>query len=229
MLYFFDEYALDTERRELRGGGPESPSVEPKVFDLLVYLIEGRDRVVSKDDLIAGVWMGRAVSDSALTSCINAARVTVGDNGQEQRLIRTLPRKGVPIRRHCAGGEQPGRADATERRACVGEARESLFRASRRWPFCRSRISATTVSSSISLMASPRTSSHALRGSSGSSYPLATRRSHTGERGQRKSDRSRARSALCAGRQRQAFRTASADRRGVERDVDRPASLDRAI
>ena len=94
MLYFFDEYALDTDRRELRRGDGLLP-VEPKVFDLLVYLIGGRDRVVSKDDLIAGVWMGRVVSDSALTSCINAARVAIGDNGEEQRLIKTLPRKGV--------------------------------------------------------------------------------------------------------------------------------------
>jgi TolB-like protein len=94
LLYFFDEYALDTDRRELRRGDGLL-SVEPKVFDLLVYLIEGRDRVVSKEDLIAGVWMGRVVSDSALTSCLNAARATVGDSGELQRLIKTLPRKGV--------------------------------------------------------------------------------------------------------------------------------------
>jgi DNA-binding winged helix-turn-helix (wHTH) protein len=94
LLYFFDEYALDTDRRELRRGDGLL-SVEPKVFDLLVYLIGGRDRVVSKDDLIAAVWMGRVVSDSALTSCINAARSVVGDSGGSQRLIKTLPRKGV--------------------------------------------------------------------------------------------------------------------------------------
>ena len=80
MLYFFDKYALDTDRRELRRGDGLL-SVEPKVFDLLVYLIASRGRVVSKEDLIAGVWMGRLVSDSALTSCINAARVTIGDSG----------------------------------------------------------------------------------------------------------------------------------------------------
>jgi TolB-like protein len=94
LLYFFDEYALDTDRRELRRGDGLL-SVEPKVFDLLVYLIDSRDRVVSKEDLIAGVWMGRVVSDSALTSCINAARVTIGDSGESQRLIKTLPRRGV--------------------------------------------------------------------------------------------------------------------------------------
>ena len=69
--------------------------VEPKVFDLLAHLIGKRDQVVSKEDLIAGVWLGRVVSDSALTSCINAARVAIGDSGESQRLIKTLPRKGV--------------------------------------------------------------------------------------------------------------------------------------
>ena len=69
-------------------------SLEPQVFDLLVYLIENRDRVVTKDDLIQSVWKGRIVSESALTTRINAVRKAVGDNGDRQRLIRTLPRKG---------------------------------------------------------------------------------------------------------------------------------------
>jgi DNA-binding winged helix-turn-helix (wHTH) protein len=94
LLYFFDDYALDTDRRELRRGG-RLLSVEPKVFDLLAYLIGSRDRVVTKEDLIAGVWMGRVVSDAAVTSCVNAARVAIGDSGDSQRLIKTLPRKGV--------------------------------------------------------------------------------------------------------------------------------------
>ena len=94
MLYFFDEYVLDTDRRELRRGDRLIP-VEPKVFDLLAYLIEGRERVVSKEALIAEVWSGRVVSESALASCINAARNAVGDSGESQRLIKTLPRKGL--------------------------------------------------------------------------------------------------------------------------------------
>ena len=94
MLYFFDGYALDTDRRELRRGEKLLP-VEPKVFDLLAYLIDSRERVVSKDDLIAQVWMGRVISESALSSCINAARVTIGDSGEKQHLIKTLPRKGI--------------------------------------------------------------------------------------------------------------------------------------
>ena len=72
----------------------EPIAVEPQVFDLLVYLVQNRDRVVSKDDLIASVWGGRIVSESTLTSRINAARKAIGDSGKEQRLIRTIARKG---------------------------------------------------------------------------------------------------------------------------------------
>ena len=67
MLFSFEDFTLDSERRELRAGGGVV-SIEPQVFDLLVYLIENRDRVVSKDDLIASVWGGRIVSDSTLDS-----------------------------------------------------------------------------------------------------------------------------------------------------------------
>jgi adenylate cyclase len=64
------------------------------VFDLLTYLIRNRERVVSKDDLIAAAWDGRIVSDAALTTRLNVARSAIGDSGEEQRLIKTLPRKG---------------------------------------------------------------------------------------------------------------------------------------
>jgi DNA-binding winged helix-turn-helix (wHTH) protein len=74
--------------------GSEPIAVEPQVFDLLVYLVRNRDRVVSKDDLIASVWGGRIVSDSTLTSRINAARTAGGDSGEDQKLIRTIARKG---------------------------------------------------------------------------------------------------------------------------------------
>lgn len=92
--FLFAGHILDKDRRELRRGAEAIP-VEPQVFDLLVYLVENRDRVVSKDDLIASVWNGRIVSDSSLTSRINAARKAIGDSGEEQRLIRTVARKGL--------------------------------------------------------------------------------------------------------------------------------------
>jgi TolB-like protein/cytochrome c-type biogenesis protein CcmH/NrfG len=90
----FDNYALDTRLRELRREG-ELVAMQPQVFDLLVHLLKHRDHVVSRDDLIALVWGGRIVSDSTLDSRINAARNAIGDSGKEQRLIRTIPRKGL--------------------------------------------------------------------------------------------------------------------------------------
>ena len=93
MELLFYNHSLDTDRRELRRGS-EPIAVEPQVFDLLVYLVQNRDRVVSKDDLIASIWGGRIVSESTLTSRINAARKAVGDSGQQQKVIRTIPRKG---------------------------------------------------------------------------------------------------------------------------------------
>jgi len=92
--FLFANHVLDTDRRELRRSG-EHIAIEPQVFDLLVFLIENRDRVVSKDDLIASVWQRRVVSDSTLTSRINAARKALGDSGDQQILIRTIPRKGI--------------------------------------------------------------------------------------------------------------------------------------
>jgi TolB-like protein len=91
--FTFDNHRLDTERRELLCGGAPI-SVQPQVFDLLVYLLQNRDRVVSKEDLVASIWGGRIVSDSTFTSRINAARKAVGDRGVDQKLLRTIPRKG---------------------------------------------------------------------------------------------------------------------------------------
>src|SRR5262249_10429510 len=94
LQFLFEGHVLDTDTRELRRGY-ESVAVEPQVLDLLVYLVENRDRVVSKDDLIASVWGGRIVSDAALTSRVYAARKAVGDTGRDQKLIRTISRKGL--------------------------------------------------------------------------------------------------------------------------------------
>jgi TolB-like protein len=94
LLFIFENYELDCDRRELRRG-TGLIQLEPKVFDLLAHIIQNRERVVSRDDLIAAVWDGRIVSESALATCINAARSAIGDNGEEQRLIKTLPRKGI--------------------------------------------------------------------------------------------------------------------------------------
>ena len=90
----FAGQVLDVDRRELtRDGIPVS--VEPQVFDLLVYLVSNRHRVVSKDELLASVWGGRIVSESTMAARLNAVRKAIGDNGEQQNLIRTYARRGV--------------------------------------------------------------------------------------------------------------------------------------
>ena len=82
MLYLFEDYVFDTDQRELRRGA-RLISLQPQVFDLLEYLIRNRERVVTKDDLFGAIWGGRIVSESALTTRINAARTAIGDNGEQ--------------------------------------------------------------------------------------------------------------------------------------------------
>ena len=94
VLFQFDKFLLDTERRELSGGDGGTVHVEPQVFDLLLHLVWNANRVVSKDELIERVWNGRAVSDAALNSRINAARRAIGDTGERQAIIRTVQRRG---------------------------------------------------------------------------------------------------------------------------------------
>jgi TolB-like protein/tetratricopeptide (TPR) repeat protein len=91
--FLFEDQVLDADRRELACAG-EGVSLEPQVFDVLLYLVEHRDRVVGKDELFDKVWDGRIVSESTLTSRINAVRRAIRDTGKDQRLLRTVPRKG---------------------------------------------------------------------------------------------------------------------------------------
>ena len=123
MLYFFENFVLDPARRELRCGNALI-AVQPQVFDLLEYLITNRDRVVSKDDILEAVWGGRTVSEFALTTRINATRAAVGDDGDQQRLIRTIPRKGIrfvgivqegPSSPHEAAAAAPVQMETAER------------------------------------------------------------------------------------------------------------------
>jgi TolB-like protein len=116
----FGEHVLDPDRRELtRASG--AIAIGPQVFDLLLYLLRHRERVVTKDDLIDAVWGGRIVSESTLTSHINAVRKAIGDTGDEQRLVRTIARKGyrfvgdvretdAPQTAHPAGPHDPPEA-----------------------------------------------------------------------------------------------------------------------
>lgn len=96
MTYVFGDCEIDDARREFRRGG-EAVRVEPQVFDLLVYLITHRDRVVSKDELMLAVWSGRIISDATLDSRISAARRAIGDSGKQQALLRTVARRGFRL------------------------------------------------------------------------------------------------------------------------------------
>src|SRR6516164_7905100 len=93
MIYKFENYTLDVERRELHRDGIIR-SVEPQVFELLHFLIKNSDRVVSRENIFRAVWRGRIVSDAVLGTRINAARRAIGDDGIQQRLIKTFPRNG---------------------------------------------------------------------------------------------------------------------------------------
>jgi TolB-like protein/tetratricopeptide (TPR) repeat protein len=93
VIYRFEAYALDADRYELRREA-DLVAVEPQVLGVLLHLVRNRGRLVSRDDLIAGVWDGRFISESTLSSRVSAVRRAIGDNGEQQRLIRTLPRKG---------------------------------------------------------------------------------------------------------------------------------------
>ena len=93
MTFVFGDCEVHCERRELFRTGTRV-HVEPQVFDLLVHLVRHHERVVSKAELIDSVWQGRSISDDALTSRVSDARRAIGDNGAEQRLIRTVPRRG---------------------------------------------------------------------------------------------------------------------------------------
>jgi DNA-binding winged helix-turn-helix (wHTH) protein len=108
LLYLFEDFVLDTDKRELRRGA-DVVSVAPKVFDLLDYLIRNRERVVSKDDLVTAIWEGRIISDAALTTRLKAVRSAIGDSGEGQHLIKTLPRKGFRFVGRVREEQGPGR------------------------------------------------------------------------------------------------------------------------
>jgi DNA-binding winged helix-turn-helix (wHTH) protein len=109
LRYAFDDLVLDTDRRELRRGDALL-AVEPLVFDILTLLIRNRERVVSKEELRTEIWGGRIVSESTLTSCMTNVRGAAGDNGSDQRLIKTIARRGFrfvgPVREEAEADKQ---------------------------------------------------------------------------------------------------------------------------
>ena len=119
MPFLFEDYRLDADRRELKRGSELIP-VGPKVFDLLLFLVRNREQVVTRDDLLKAVWEGRIVSESTLTSHVNAVRKAIGDTGKEQRLIRTVSRRGLRFVGEITEEELPARSPGTDPATDVG-------------------------------------------------------------------------------------------------------------
>jgi len=117
--FLFEDYRLDADRRELKRGSELIP-VGPKVFDLLLFLVRNREQVVTRDDLLKAVWEGRIVSESTLTSHVNAVRKAIGDTGKEQRLIRTVSRRGLRFVGEITEEELPARSPGTDPATDVG-------------------------------------------------------------------------------------------------------------
>lgn len=111
MLLVFEDCVLDLDRRELVRASQVVPTA-PQVFDLLAYLAKCHERVVSRDELVEAIWAGRIVSESTLASHINAVRKAVGDSGQEQRVIRTVARKGFRFAADLQARTSPDEDDA---------------------------------------------------------------------------------------------------------------------
>lgn len=91
--YYFDEYSLDKKRFLLSHNG-EPCFVEPKCIDLLIFLIENHDRVVTKDEVLSAIWPGRVIAESTISTLVKQLRKSIGDNGKEQSLIRTVHGRG---------------------------------------------------------------------------------------------------------------------------------------
>ena len=93
MNFYFADFVIDVARCELRRAGELIP-IEPQVFDLIVHLVENRNRVVSKNELMDVVWQGRFVSESTVSSRVSSARRAIGDSGSDQVQIRTYYKRG---------------------------------------------------------------------------------------------------------------------------------------
>jgi DNA-binding winged helix-turn-helix (wHTH) protein len=125
VIFGFDEFEIDTGGFELRCRG-EPRHVEPQVFDVLRYLVEHRDRVVSKEELLDQVWGDRFVSESALTSRVKAARQAVGDTGRSQRVISTVHGRGYRFVAPVFAGE-PAAAGTTSTTSSIAAPPDPLI------------------------------------------------------------------------------------------------------
>jgi pimeloyl-ACP methyl ester carboxylesterase/DNA-binding winged helix-turn-helix (wHTH) protein len=106
LIYRFDDFELDTGLYELRRAGKRLP-LEPQAFDLLEYLIDHRDRLVPKEELIGHIWPERFISEAALTTRIREIRKALGDSGREQRYVQTAHGRGYRFLGKVRAGAAP--------------------------------------------------------------------------------------------------------------------------
>jgi len=125
MIYAFGQYELDTRVYELRQSGVVRP-VEPQVFDVLAYLVQNRDRVVSKGELLEKLWPDRFVSETTLTSRLKEARKAVGDTGEKQAVIRTQRGRGYRFVAEIVERGEPEIAEGAPSADARGAARSEL-------------------------------------------------------------------------------------------------------
>src|SRR5437870_7046707 len=113
MRYLFADCLLDTQCYLLRRAG-QSIRLRPKVFQVLIYLLTHRDRVIAKQELCEQVWSAQAVSDATIENCLKAIRQAIGDNGQAQRLIETRYSHGYRFVAEVTMSPDGGAQGATE-------------------------------------------------------------------------------------------------------------------
>lgn len=94
MIYKFDNFEIDSDTYNLHMGG-ELQHVEPLVFDLLYFLVQNPDRIISRDEIIDFIWDGKIVSEATISSCIKSARKALGDSGEQQKYIKTIRGRGI--------------------------------------------------------------------------------------------------------------------------------------
>jgi DNA-binding winged helix-turn-helix (wHTH) protein len=134
MIYAFGEYELDTQRFELRRDGTRV-HVEPQVLDILAYLIASRERLVSRQELLAQVWGHTYVSEATLSSRLMVARRAIGDSGRAQSLIRTVRGRGYQFTGAVDERTAPGAAPPRDAPAAVVVGRETTWTG---WTGCSS-------------------------------------------------------------------------------------------
>jgi pimeloyl-ACP methyl ester carboxylesterase len=127
MIYSFGHYQIDTARFELSCKGVPV-AVQPQVFELLTMLIENRDQVISKDELLNSIWKGRVVSETTLSSRIKTARQVIGDDGSRQEFIKTIHGRGFRFVGKVKVHEDPASSAVTTKPSIVNRPATSYAR-----------------------------------------------------------------------------------------------------